>query len=207
MKNINFLYLFLLMILTSCASGFDRNSMKKQLTASEQSFKETRVLDGKIKSPLQVPFKLSVYLGNNNDPYFKELAKKELSPLKEELISDHLITDFSTESHDSEAILTLSYACQTDHYLNSYALLYPTLFGFFAFPGDSVATLCLVDANLINAQNGFLYFNAEGSGWAEVRKPKVYMDVQELNNKALEKAFEALTPELLKAFRKLPASL
>lgn len=207
MKNITFLYLFLI-IFSSCSSKFDRNSLRKQLADSNRNFRDAKISSAEgIKSQLPIPFKLSVYLGNNNDPYFNELAKKELATLKEELIKDKLITDFSTERNVSDVILTLSYACQTDRYLNSYALLYPTLFGLFAFPGNSVDTLCLVNANIINAQNGFLYFRSEGSGRAEVRKPKVYLDVKELNNKALEKALQALIPELLKGFRKLSSSL
>jgi rhombotail lipoprotein len=219
-----------LLILSGCASGFDRGALVERLQkeggvyeVQDKEIQDVRAL----KPQLTFPCRIAIYLKppSGNDWRWtsqdKEILNSAAKVLEKEAIASSIIPMNEMFSQDgslqhlrmeaarygADALLVIQGVHQTDSYLNPAAVLNLTVVGGFLIPASHRDTLFLTGAVLVDVNNGCLYASAESEGEGRIVRPTFIVEEKEAINRAKKKALEILGPELVRHVRSLHTGL
>jgi len=201
MKNISIILALLLIYLSGCTTGFNREAAERRLADVN--------LDRVSSSPntLKIPLKVAVYAdmetmtrsGQFEDrwiwstgdmqliaSYLDNLV--ELKYLSEYFIipddNQHSMQDINyligeAKKHDVDALLTLRGVIKVNKYLNPAAILDLTIIGACLFPGSNRDATLLVYMNLWNVKDNDCILTVKGEGEKKISEPTFLIDTQD----------------------------
>lgn len=214
----------LILLLTACASsrGFDRGTLREQLSAPQQVTEDEikKVLE--LKPQLPAPFRLAVYFtppapgwqagqnwnwsGEDKEQLLAigtELKGKgvisEIVPLGGYLVegSDNRAIRLAAARAGADAVLVVNGTSAVDRYNNDLGLTYLLLVTPFFVAGTEADALFLANATLWDVRNQYLYLALEGEGTAKEVKPAYYINEKRLVTAARATALSNLKDELV----------
>jgi hypothetical protein len=215
------------MVLSGCASGFDRGAMKARMQneappTTDEDIQQVQAL----KPQLTFPCRIAVYLkpGQGNwrwtpkDKAVMESWGKAL--VKDGIASDvFLMSDMfvpegcslkqlrvAAARHGADALFVIQGTAQSDSWLNPAAVLNLTVVGGFLVPGSCEDALFLMQGGLVDVGNGFLYAAVESEGEGKTLRPTFVSDERGAVEKAKRRAVEQFGPELLRRLHHLRGS-
>lgn len=214
-----FLTLLLVISLTACTSsrGFDRGSLRSQLTSSQKQVTEAdikKVFD--IKPQLPMPFKLAVYFTParwGNWGWLGEDKNKLLS-LAADLKAKHIVSDMFVlndallEGSDNKAIrlaaaragadavLIVNGVSDVDSYNNPLGASYFLLVTPFFVPGSEADAIFMMNASMWDVRNQYLYLSVEAESSASETRPAFFLEESRVVKNAKNTAVSALAKEL-----------
>lgn len=214
----------LILLLTACASsrGFDRGTLREQLSGQQQVTEDEikKVLE--LKPQLPAPFRLAVYFtppaadwrygqswywtGEDKETLLEfgtALKNKgvisDLVPLGGYLVEggDNKAIRLAAARAGADAVLVVNGSSDVDRYNNELGLTYLLLVTPFFVAGSEADALFLANATLWDVRNQYLYLAVEGEGTAKEVKPAYYINEKRLVNEARTAALANLKGELL----------
>ncbi len=216
--------LLLVLSLSACSHGFNRENLKKELGNPAAYQTEVKEEDGPVtaeqiqaarglKPQLWFPFSLAVYDsgGCGWTSGFKEDFQKSAELLKKRGIvsqmfmmsslvatqNDLAAVRLAAAKHGADAVLYLRCVEQEDKYLNSFSLLYLTILGYWAAPGTSIDVLLMLQGAMWDVGNEYLYLTVESEAEGSVWGPGATVDAKNARERAKKKALESFSEELV----------
>jgi hypothetical protein len=223
--------LSLAVVLSGCATGFDRGALLERLQRENVAGPDKSVQDKEIqevralKPQLSFPCRIAVYLKPSTDGHWhwsredKEILNSWAGILRKDGIASDVfpmtgmfVNDgdlkhlrMAAARYGADALLVIQGACQTDSYLNPAALFNLTLVGGYIVPGSHRDALFILQGGLIDVGNECLYASVESEGEAGIVAPSFIIEERDAVTKAKKKALEAFGPELLRHISNLRA--
>lgn len=228
----NLFAVLLILMLTACASsrGFDRGSLRGQISEQKQVTEEDikKVLD--LKPQLPSPFKLAIYftapstgwryghswswLGEDKDKLLAVGAELKSKGIVSDMFA---ISDYIVEGSDNKAIrlaaaragadavIIVNGVCDIDRYNNALGYTYFLLITPFFIPGTEADGLFMANATMWDVRNQYLYLSAEGEGTAKETNPAVFIDEKRIIKSAKSAALTNLKSELSSRIARISA--
>ena len=219
----NLLAVLLVLMLTACASsrGFDRGSLRGQISDQKQVTEEDikKVLE--LTPQLPSPFRLGIYFTSpstgwryGNTWSWLGQDKDNLLAIGTELknrgiISDvFVISDYIVEGNDkkairlaaaragADAVIIVNGVCDIDRYNNALGYTYFLLITPFFIPGTEADGLFMANATMWDVRNQYLYLSVEGEGTAKETNPAFFIDEKRIIKSAKSAALTNLKSEL-----------
>ncbi|MCO6430707.1 MAG: hypothetical protein J5J00_07580 [Deltaproteobacteria bacterium] len=214
---------FLLPVITlsliSCSTGFDRGALRAQLAPREPQINDSQVqMERKLQPQVRAPFKMAIALQlpgayrqnwrwNSED---RELVEKwGLDLQRRGKLSDFFIMNEmflegdstaalrrAAARHGADAVLMVSAASEVDNYLNPSSLLYFTIVGAFIAPGSHKDALFMIEGELVDVNNGYLYAAAQSEGEYSTVRPAYFSEDKDALAPAKKEALMAFGEEI-----------
>ncbi len=208
---------------SACSKGYNRDLLSTNLNREGIQITDDEIKKIEALRP-QLPVKCTVGVYANGSLRFKKILGDALSPIAEKLVKEGVVKDMpfidddrlmNSGTHDSAAIreLAATYgvdavaiidsATEYDQYVNPLSVFYLTVVGLWIVPGSEVNALSMLRAQVRDVHNGFLYAVARGEGEANLVRPRIYLEKQDAERKAWEKAASDLAPDFETRMRNL----
>jgi rhombotail lipoprotein len=224
------LMILLTLTLTACATsrGFDKGSLRSELSSQKQVTDEDIKKVFALKPQLPSPFKVGIYFssqtGYQRSGYWSWTGedKDKLLEVAKELKAKNMISDMFVISDSlleggsdnkairlaaaragADAVLVVNAVSDTDEYNNPLGATYFLLVTPFFVPGSVVDGLFMVNATLWDVRNQYLYLSAEAEGAASETRPAFFTERARVIKSAKATAMTALAQELSKLFNRM----
>jgi rhombotail lipoprotein len=219
-----YLFLFVPVLLCGCAHGFDRSALQERLNdgviqTTDASVSEMRGL----KPQLRFPCRVAVYLKPSNSHDWRwtpedkvvldqltAVLKKEgvvadVFPLPEIIAGKGDVKDLRVAAAQcgADALFIIHGAAQTDSYLNVASVFNITLVGGYIVPGSQKDSLFLIEAALLDVDNGYIYTGVQAEGVGRIMRPTFVIEDRDAVSLAKAKAVAQFGDEALKRMRQL----
>lgn len=221
----NFLLILLAILGAGCVSsrGFDRGSLRAQITDQKVVTEEDIKKALEAKPQLPRPFKLAIYLAPPKSvpwqyrdtwnwlPEDKDSLLELGSQLKTKgVISDVLtIPDAIVEGNDNrairlaaaragaDAVLIVNGVSDVDRYNNPLGVTYALLVTIFFVPGTEANGLFMANASMWDVRNQYLYLSSEAESSAAQTRPAVFVQEKQILKTARAGALAELRKQLV----------
>lgn len=219
----------LLLLISGCSQGFDRNLLHQQMKGAANDVLEVDpYLDSQEKPPLPFPVKLAIYFDSrsNNGEWrwdwdwqpehatpllsLEESLKNleivsEVFYLPESVVNGWQLEDIkqAASRYGANAILVVNGSALVDLYLNGWATLYPTFVGLWFAPGSSVDALFVIEASVWSTDNPHRYLSLEEESVARLSKPLVFARSRHAIAAAQQQGIQQLSSSFYQAMLKL----
>lgn len=211
-----FLIVLLAISITGCTAsrGFDRGSLRNQLTSSQKQVTEEDIKKVfAIKPQLTMPFKLAVYFAPTRWGWLGD-DKNKLLELAADLKAKHIVSDMFVlndallEGSDNKAIrlaaaragadavLIVNGISDIDEYNNPLAASYILLVTPFFVPGSEADAIFMMNASMWDVRNQYLYLSVEAESSASETRPAFFIEPSRVVRNAKNTAVSALAKEL-----------
>lgn len=212
-----YLVLLLMVTITACASsrGFDRSDLRNQMTDQRVVTEEDIRKALELKPQLPIPFKLAIYFAPPKSSW-KWLAedKDKLLEIGRELKNKQVVSEVFViagsiaEGTDNEAIrlaaaragadavLIITGISDVDRYNNILGPLYILLITGFFVPGTEADALVMIDGNMWDVRNQYLYLSVEADATVKKTRPTFLVQESRIIKTARAEALAAFKKEL-----------
>lgn len=220
----HFLIGLLILLLSACASsrGFDRGTLRGQISEPQVVTEEDiqKVLE--LKPQLPQPFNLAIYFAqpsqtkwryNNSWKWSgedKDLFLEIKNELKDKGIASDIfaLNDSIMEGSDlvairlaaaragADAVLVVNGVSDLDRYNNALGITYVLLVPAFFIPGTTADALFMVNASMWDVRNQYLYMSVEAEGMADETRPAYFLDEEGIIQEAKTEALASITKEI-----------
>ncbi len=216
--------MLLVITVTACSSsrGFDRGSLKNQITdqivVTEEDIK--KVLD--LKPQIPIPFKLAIYFSNPIPERYSENAwqwlgedKDKILEITKDLIDKNIVSNIfvindsivggtdnkgirlAAARAGADAVVIINGISDLDRYNNVLGITYILLVTPLFVPGTEADALFVTNASMWDVRNQYLYLSVEAEGTASETRPAAYINEKRVIKAAKTEALGALKQELL----------
>ena len=222
----NLFIIILTLALTACASsrGFDRGSLRDQLSAEKQVTDEDIQKVFELRPQLPSPFRVGVYFSHPGYGYWNWTGedKDKVLAIANDLKARNMVSDMFVISESlvegeannkairlaaaragADAVLIINAVSDTDEYNNAMGASYFLLITPFFVPGSVVDGIFMVNAALWDVRNQYLYLSAEAEGSASETRPALFTEQARVIKAAKTRAMQVLVPELSKLFTRI----
>ena len=212
----------LAMLLTACASGFDRGGLQQQLNSQKGQFTETEIKKlYQLRPQIRFPVRLAVAPFSGYHTRWtqsdRDMVLRHFDPLQKEGILREVIflpnlvmkkqsilaARRAAARYQADAVLVVNVAAEVDSYGNPLALFYLTIIGLWLAPGSHKDALCLGEAVLFDVGNEYIYLSAEADGEGSTWGPLALIEEQDAIDRAKKKALTNLCAEIVKRMRRM----
>jgi hypothetical protein len=218
-----YLLLLLAVTITACASsrGFDRSDLKSQMAGQKVVTEEDIRKALELKPQLPIPFRLGIYFAPPKSGFPRATSWKWMGEDKDKLleigpelknkkvISDvFVIPDSIVEGEDikairlgaaqagADAVLIVNGISDVDRYNNILGPLYIFLLTLVFVPGTEADALVMVEGNIWDVRNQFLYLSVEAQSTAKETRPAFFVKENRIIKTAKTEAVATLRKEL-----------
>lgn len=222
----NGLALALVIALAGCASsGFDQGRINKAMAVEGLDQTESdiqSILD--LKPALGSPFVLGIYFENFygvHESQVKSAILENLTPMLDQLRDENILVDYmvinnstvqdntvqavrvAAARHRADAVLMIDTYSDTHYYPNPLSITYLAIVPMFLVPGSEVDSLGVISGTLWDTRNQYLYATSYSDALLHKRRPPVFINGEEFEQKSIETAAPIFVADLAERFESL----
>ena len=221
---IRFTFAAYILSLTACSHGFHRETLVSNLAAESEyqvQVKENRgavtaeeIKEAKARHPqLKIPFSLAIFdaegcgtsMGSKDKFLDTAKALKESGKVSNLFYlssmnmrgKDLHSARLAAAAQGADALFYYRCVSEEDRYLNGLSVFSLTLLGYWAFPGNSIDVLVILQGALVDVGNEYIYATTEAEAQANTWGPGATIEAKPAREKAKKQALELFSKQFV----------